>query len=136
MGRNRRNQLPEEFNISLLDLIVLYFNVIKAKDNPNIGYENIDETYTSFLRRIKEQRVVINRKDLEAALWASGALDEEKEFWHPTRQPFKRFITAAIQHRQLQFYFDRFYTKFVSKKPRTEDADREIYSSSADGDSL
>ena len=105
-------------------------------DLTKIGYENIDETYTSFLKRIKEQRVVINRKDLESALWAAGLLDEEKDFWHPTRQPFKRFITAAIQHKQLQFYFDRFYTKFVSKKPRTEDADREIYSSNENGDSL
>lgn len=136
MGRKGRNQLPDEFNISLMDLIVLYFNVIKARDVDSIGYENTEETYSNFLRRVRDIRVVIKKADLEAALWAAGALDEEKQFWHPNKWPFKRFVTSAIQHKQLQYYFDRIYSKFVSKKPRSEDSDREIFSSNEGGESI
>lgn len=126
---HRKNGLPEEFSVSVFDLIILYTNVLRAKDMPDIGYENLDESFSSFIKRLKSERLNIKRSDLEAALWAAGSLDDSKTFWHPLRVPFKKFLGAIMRHKQLQFYFDRIYYRFVKTKPRALSEDRAIYSS-------
>jgi hypothetical protein len=115
----RSNDIPSKFDIKLRDVLVLYYNLYKARAHPSLGFQDAEETFSTVLSVLDEQVVQITHRELEGLLWASTQLEEVGAgFWHPHGLTVNVFITRMIHHKKFKFYFDKIYNFFRARKPK------------------
>lgn len=93
--------------ISVLDIVVLLYNVYRASKN-SIGYNDADKTLAQLTSELKGHMKV--RVDtLEKLLYASNMLDEQKKFWHyrdTTFDSFLKRVAPKLKFDKKRNYFE------------------------------
>jgi hypothetical protein len=113
----RAEQSPRFF-ISILEFIVLYSNVLHAKEEKTVGYQNHDESFNELIARLEKTQIYLTQQEMEAALWACQAMSEEGKFWHPLKKPFTVFLNAALNYKQTKKYFNSTYSWIMQDRER------------------
>ena len=112
-----RPAVPEAFNVTLFDAMVLYFNTMRAKQ---LGWGDADLSVQDFIQDAKRFAIKIKRKDLEAMIWAcvqNAEARQSKFFWHPLDKSLGTFIKELMRHQSdKQFYYDMYYNFFKQTK--------------------
>jgi hypothetical protein len=118
------NAVPENLQIKIQDLMVLYVNLYLAKDEPTIGFQDCDNQFKYILKTISERTVTVRHTELESLLWACVNLEEMEvegklhgKFWHPHKSGVNQFIQRMIHQNTYKFHFDKIYCFFRTKKP-------------------
>jgi hypothetical protein len=120
--------LPKHFEISVSNLMVLYFNLYQAKNDPDIGFVDSDNSLGYIMRNIDDHKMTIKPHELESLLYACVLLAEKDSFWHPKHLKVDTFVSRVLHHQQLKFYFDKIYCLLRDKKPRINRLKGEIIS--------
>lgn len=100
--------------IRLLDLAILLYNLQVAYDDPDIGFEDADETYQGMLK-ILNKWVLCNPIKIESALWASNMVNDKEKFVHPKGYTFDEFVADMLRGRAD---FDKFYNTVTWKEKK------------------
>lgn len=108
---------PEVYSVDLFDLVVLLINVLKAKDHPDIGYANIEESIKTLYTRMRRKTTKVKSTELEAALWACVMMDEQGCFFHPKGVSLKSFLFSMFNARLYDKNFNEIYC-LISDKPK------------------
>lgn len=115
----------ELYGINHLQLIVLFANVLLAKEDKDIGYQDIDTPLKELKHRLETSGSQIRHRELEAALWACVMMAEKEQFWHPEGESFKTFIFKLFNARYVDKHFHEIYCQIKEKpqlgRPRKED---------------
>lgn len=88
--------------ISLYNLLILFYNFLKAKDNADIGYQEVNKTEKEFMEEINK-RVTFDRKVLQSLLYYSNMRSEDGKFWHPDKKRFSKMINSILHGSNLKF---------------------------------
>ena len=121
----KQNEVPAQFTIKFKDVLILYYNLYRAKELPELGFQDADNQFRYTLNMLERHSLVISHKELEGLLWACVQLDElaadyevGEGFWHPEKSNVNTFIQRMLHHKQFRFYFDKIYNFFRAKKPK------------------
>lgn len=99
------------FGISLYNTVILYANLYRAKDHPDVGYLDCDRPSKEIAERLKISGFQLKQSELEACLWACTQLFEIGDFWHPAKVPLGVFINQIINPKRVQKHYDRVYSQ-------------------------
>jgi hypothetical protein len=82
------------------ELVVMLHHLLHFEDN---GAEiTIEEMYGS----VPRNKVMVDKRVAEAALYACNVMDEMGDFWHPDGKRFDTFLKDVLQSDEK---FDKFY---------------------------
>lgn len=98
---------------TILDLTVMLYNVFKAADHRQVGFEDANRTLQDLITAFSAE-ISADTELLESAMWSCNLLDEKDEFWHPLNHSFKEF--AGKFEGQANVEFDRKYNYFKKKE--------------------
>lgn len=87
------------------DIAPLFYNLARARYDPEVGFEDAVKTYPKLLASLDFQ-VSFNIADIESALWASNMLHEQKKFLHPEGLTFKNYLIQLLQGSGYKFNSD------------------------------
>ena len=109
-------QSEEQFDVSLIQMLVLAANVVKAKTLPEeVGYLDWDVPFWRFLAKLNKYRTHIKKSELEAALWACNLLDEQGEFFNLDGEKLDVFINKIMNYKQRRLHFDSVYNHITAR---------------------
>lgn len=77
--------------IKATDLAILLYHVYVASRDPDIGFEDTNETLDTLTGKMNRE-MQIDLPLLESALWSCNLMDEAGRFWHPREMTFKQFV--------------------------------------------
>lgn len=103
-------------------MVALIVNLHKAAQHPLIGHGDHEESLEAITARMNRAVLKIDKKDLEAGLWACNMLHELDEFWSPFTDAskvknyteFSRFLDRLPL--PYGFKFDRFFNQIIDKR--------------------
>lgn len=98
-------------NISVYNLMILLYNVYRGSMTKGVGFEDANHTLKTFTKKLND-RVRVDTRLVESALWSCNLLDEKKKFWHPSGYNFKHFSSLALNGRD----FNRQYNWIEDEK--------------------
>lgn len=96
LDRYIRKQRP----LRTLDLAILLNNVFMAASDPEIGFEDANETLDSLVRKMNHE-IQMDLSLLEAALWSCNMLKEKDKFWHPRGLTFRQFVKELFPNERF-----------------------------------
>lgn len=82
--------------MSALDAAVLLLNLLKAADDPQIGYEDNGRSFEAMLREWKRRKFQLDVRLLESALWSCNLLHEQGKFVHPEGLQFPKWVGDLV----------------------------------------
>jgi hypothetical protein len=104
--------------VTFLDLVTLYVNLMLAKQDPNIGYQDINKSVIKLNREMTETSKWMKHQELEPLLWACQQMDEQGKFWCAKEGvPFRTFVNKLLNYKQTELYFNEVYS-WIHKKPK------------------
>lgn len=77
--------------VRLSELAVLLYNVAKADQDPEVGYEDAQRTLANLMTRLSK-KVMVDPALLESCLWSSNLLNEQGKWSHPTGRSFDEWV--------------------------------------------
>ena len=81
--------------VRAVDLAILLHNVLMAKADTEIGFEDSNETLDSLLGKMN-QPFEVEVGLLESALWSCNMMHEKEKFWHPEGMGFRAFVQKLL----------------------------------------
>ena len=91
-----------------LDLAILLWNVMRAKDDPEIGFEDAEISFDYFMKN-QNKPMPIKRQALESALWSCNMRAEGGKFEHHEGITFEQFTARILKGNHANISFDKFY---------------------------
>lgn len=82
-------------SVKLLDVATLLLNVHMAAKDDEVGFEDANETLTSFTSKMSRS-VALDPTLIESALWAANLLDEKGKFVSPSGETFEAFVKRLL----------------------------------------
>lgn len=89
--------------VSIYNVLILFYNFLKAKKDKDIGYMELNQTEEEFMKKAG-QMISVDIKTLQSLLYYSNLLDEKKKFWHPDKKSFDGTLTSILRR---QYDFDK-----------------------------
>lgn len=91
--------------IKAVDLAVLLLHVYQASKDPEVGFEDADETLDTLVGKMNHE-FLIDLSLLESALWSCNLLNEKDKFWHPRGWTFKQFLKHLFPGERFNLFFN------------------------------
>lgn len=110
-GPSRKRWREAKIELDTLDLVVLMFNVFKAEKDPQVGFEDANNTLEMLIKQLNF-RFKTSPEAIESALWSCNLLDEKKEFWHPFGMSFDAFVKKALPRYTLNKVYNTIERKY------------------------
>ena len=105
-------------SVNLLDLVTLYVNLMLAKQNPDVGYQDISKSIKKLNFEMTQVSKWMKHQELEGLLWACQQMDEQGKFWCAKEGvPFRTFVNKLLNYKQTELYFNEVYS-WIHKKPK------------------
>jgi hypothetical protein len=81
--------------LRVLDISVLLYHVYQGLKNPEVGFEDAEETLNSLSKRLN-YKFLVDPKILESCLWSCNLLNEQGKWWHPKDRTFDEFLKDVL----------------------------------------
>ena len=94
-----------------IDLVVMLFNVLKASQDEQVGFEDANNTLESLIRKLNAG-IRLDPSLIESCLWSCNLLSEKDSFWHPKGVTFDQFVARALP----QYNFNKIYNTIEKKE--------------------
>lgn len=97
------------YPVSPLQALILIHHVVHCEDAEN----DADRTVEEIVAEIDSFGGYLSKGVIESALYCCNIESERKNFWHPLKQTFERFLKEIVPHGQ---HFDQYYNCIYDKK--------------------
>lgn len=104
---------PSNYAVSLLNRVVLIYNVLTCDDAKN----DAGSTIKGLVRMLEYERDPVAKNMMEAALYCSNINHEDDKFWHPYNKSFRTFVQEVAG---AQWWFDEYYNLIRSNEEKKE----------------
>ena len=92
-----KSQKDISFNITMYQLMILLVNMARAIEHKEIGYQDANVTKKQFFQKYRRQKLTLRKEELERFLYACNLLNEQSEFYHPSKESFDKFIVDLLK---------------------------------------
>lgn len=108
-GFNRDNMR----SVTVGQLAVLLWHLYRCANDPDIGYLDATVPLHELVTKRLKKVVNLNKRDLEALLWAANMADKNGFFWSPDSKEFTEFIQPLLFSDEA---FDRTWNILINTK--------------------